>query len=92
VLARPSRQPAVLGTVTAFASILPVRARLEHPPHDHARGRVRRVEYFGLLSLLLGPLAIASLFELLNFYRDEYGTPDRTFAPLPTAVSTAGHG
>jgi len=31
------------------------------------------VRYFGLLGVLLGPLGIAYLFELLRFYREEYG-------------------
>ena len=37
-------------------------------------GAFAGVKYFGLLGLLLGPLAIAYLFELLHFYREEYGT------------------
>ena len=37
-------------------------------------GAFAGVRYFGLLGLLLGPLAIAYLFELLSFYREEYGT------------------
>lgn len=36
-------------------------------------GAFAGVKYFGLLGLLLGPLAIAYLFELLRFYRAEYG-------------------
>lgn len=36
-------------------------------------GAFAGVKYFGLLGLLLGPLAIAYLFELLHFYREEYG-------------------
>jgi predicted PurR-regulated permease PerM len=36
-------------------------------------GAFAGVKYFGLLGLLLGPLAIAYFFELLKFYRDEYG-------------------
>jgi predicted PurR-regulated permease PerM len=36
-------------------------------------GAFAGVRYFGLLGLLLGPLAIAYLFELLRFYREEYG-------------------
>lgn len=32
------------------------------------------IRYFGLLGLLLGPLAIAYLFELLRAYRQEYST------------------
>jgi len=37
-------------------------------------GAFAGVKYFGLLGVLLGPLAIAYLFELLRFYRQEYGT------------------
>ncbi len=36
-------------------------------------GAFAGVKFFGLLGLLLGPLAIAYLFELLHFYREEYG-------------------
>ena len=36
-------------------------------------GAFAGVKYFGLLGVLLGPLAIAYLFELLSFYREEYG-------------------
>ena len=45
-------------------------------------GAFAGVKYFGLLGLLLGPLAIAYLFELLRFYREEYGTPDEVQAPV----------
>jgi predicted PurR-regulated permease PerM len=36
-------------------------------------GAFAGVRYFGLLGVLLGPLGIAYLFELLRFYREEYG-------------------
>ena len=36
-------------------------------------GAFAGVKYFGLLGVLLGPLAIAYLFELLEFYREDYG-------------------
>jgi predicted PurR-regulated permease PerM len=39
-------------------------------------GAFAGVKYFGLLGVLLGPLAIAYLFELLRFFRVEYGTPE----------------
>ena len=39
-------------------------------------GAFAGVKYFGLLGVLLGPLAIAYLFELLEFYREDYGTGD----------------
>jgi predicted PurR-regulated permease PerM len=51
-------------------------------------GAFAGVKYFGLLGLLLGPLAIAYLFELLRFYREEYGTPDE--APVPPAPVVVG--
>lgn len=39
-------------------------------------GAFAGVKYFGLLGVLLGPLAIAYLFELLEFYREDYGVGD----------------
>lgn len=36
-------------------------------------GAFAGIKYFGLPGLLLGPLAIAYFFELLRFYREEYG-------------------
>ena len=39
-------------------------------------GAFAGVRYFGIPGLLLGPLAIAYLFELLRFYREEFGTPN----------------
>ncbi|HEV8216279.1 MAG TPA: AI-2E family transporter [Gemmatimonadaceae bacterium] len=49
-------------------------------------GAFAGVRYFGLLGLLLGPLAIAYLFELLQFYRVEYGTG----RDAPEAIVLAG--
>ena len=37
-------------------------------------GAFAGVRYFGIVGLLLGPLAIAYLFELLHFYQVDYGT------------------
>lgn len=39
-------------------------------------GAIAGVNYFGLLGLLLGPLALSYFFELLRMYRDEYVTPN----------------
>ncbi|HEX5075479.1 MAG TPA: AI-2E family transporter [Gemmatimonadaceae bacterium] len=45
-------------------------------------GAFAGVRYFGLLGILLGPLAIAYLFELLHAYRHEYGAgSDGVVAP-----------
>lgn len=49
-------------------------------------GAFAGVKYFGLLGLLLGPLAIAYLFELLHFYREEYGMADDASAPPAAAA------
>lgn len=38
-------------------------------------GAIAGVNYFGLLGLLLGPLALSYFFELLSMYRDEYVLP-----------------
>ena len=48
-------------------------------------GAFAGVQYFGIVGLLLGPLAIAYLFELLRFYREEYGTSPA--APSPTEAT-----
>jgi predicted PurR-regulated permease PerM len=48
-------------------------------------GAFAGVRYFGLLGLILGPLGIAYLFELLHFYREEYGEPSE-----PAVTPAAG--
>ena len=35
-------------------------------------GAVAGVSYFGLLGLLIGPLALSYFFELIRMYREEY--------------------
>jgi predicted PurR-regulated permease PerM len=45
-------------------------------------GAFAGVKYVGLLGLLLGPLAIAYLFELLHFYREEYGEAEPVSVPI----------
>lgn len=48
-------------------------------------GAFAGVRYFGLLGVLLGPLAIAYLFELIRFYREEYGTVSQTAVISPAS-------
>jgi predicted PurR-regulated permease PerM len=45
-------------------------------------GAFAGIKYFGLPGLLLGPLAIAYFFELLRFYRMEYGDDGSAEATL----------
>lgn len=49
-------------------------------------GAFAGVKYFGLLGLLLGPLAIAYLFELLHFYREEYGASEPVSVPIAVSA------
>lgn len=49
-------------------------------------GAIAGVSYFGLLGLLLGPLALSYFFELLRMYRDEYVTPTQPPPPGPPAA------
>lgn len=51
-------------------------------------GALAGVRYFGLLGILLGPLAIAYLFELLRAYREEYGTVDAETVPTSLVTSS----
>jgi len=46
-------------------------------------GAIAGVNYFGLLGLLLGPLALSYFFELLRMYRDEYVNPKSPAAAPP---------
>ncbi|MGH7616583.1 MAG: AI-2E family transporter, partial [Gemmatimonadaceae bacterium] len=46
-------------------------------------GAFAGVRFLGLSGLLIGPLAIAYLFELLKFYREEYGTPPSALVVAP---------
>lgn len=48
-------------------------------------GAFAGVAQFGLIGVLLGPLAISYFFELVRIYRLEYGTP----APVVPAVTAA---
>lgn len=52
-------------------------------------GAIAGVRYFGLLGLLLGPLALSYLFELLRMYTEEYVTPARHAEPPPVLPAEA---
>src|SRR6266853_4529755 len=40
-------------------------------------GALAGVPFFGILGLLIGPLALSYFFELINMYREEYLTPEK---------------
>ena len=52
-------------------------------------GAFAGVKYFGLLGVLLGPLAIEYFLELLRLYQKEYVQPRIIAAPAPVGASTA---
>ena len=43
-------------------------------------GAIAGVNYFGLLGLLIGPLALSYFFELIRMYREEYLEPEASGA------------
>ena len=51
-------------------------------------GALAGLQYFGLLGVLMGPLAITYFFELLRIYDEEYGVTQaaRDFAQLRTSA------
>ncbi len=51
-------------------------------------GAFAGVKYFGLLGVLLGPLAIEYFLELLRLYQKEYVQPKIIPAPAPVGAST----
>ena len=44
-------------------------------------GAIGGVNYFGLLGLLVGPLALSYFFELIRMYREEYLEPEAAASP-----------
>jgi len=46
-------------------------------------GAFAGVRYFGLLGVLLGPLAIVYFLELVRLYRKDYIEPTIVVAPAP---------
>jgi predicted PurR-regulated permease PerM len=51
-------------------------------------GAFAGVQFFGLLGVLVGPLAIAYFFELLRVYRLEFGTPEHPAEPPPDSAAS----
>jgi len=49
-------------------------------------GAFAGIRWFGLLGLLIGPLAISYFFELIRMYRAEYLEAEEAMAEEPAAV------
>ena len=63
----------IAGNVDNIIRPLVYRRISEMHPMITLVGVLAGIRYFGLVGLLLGPLAIVYVFELVRFYRDEYG-------------------
>ena len=62
----------VVGSVDNFIRPLIYRRFSAIPPLVTLIGAIAGVSNFGLLGLLIGPLALSYLFELVRMYREEY--------------------
>jgi predicted PurR-regulated permease PerM len=56
-------------------------------------GALGGIRYFGLLGILIGPLALSYFFELIRMYREEYVEPSERFrratAEMPVVAESA---
>jgi predicted PurR-regulated permease PerM len=62
----------VVGSVDNFIRPLIYRRFSAIPPLVTLVGAIAGVSHFGILGLLIGPLALSYLFELVRMYREEY--------------------
>src|SRR5947207_8630068 len=62
----------VVGNVDYLVRPMVFRRWAHIPPLVPLVGALAGVPYFGLLGLLIGPLALSYLFELIKMYREEY--------------------
>ena len=66
----------VIGSVDNFIRPLIYRRFSEVHPLITLIGAIGGVAHFGLLGLLIGPLALSYFFELIRMYREEYLEPE----------------
>ncbi len=62
----------VVGTVDNFLRPLVYRRWAQIHPVVTLVGAIGGVRYFGVLGILIGPLALSYFFELIRMYREEY--------------------
>ena len=67
---------AVVGSVDNFIRPVIYRRWAEVHPLITLTGAIAGVSQFGLLGLLIGPLALSYFFELIRMYREEYLEPE----------------
>lgn len=66
----------VVGNVDNIVRPAVFRRYAQIHPFVTVIGAFAGIRYFGLLGLMIGPLAISYFFELLRMYKEEYGEPD----------------
>ncbi|HET9386325.1 MAG TPA: AI-2E family transporter [Gemmatimonadales bacterium] len=66
----------MVGSVDNFIRPIIYRRYAEVHPLITLIGAIAGVSHFGLLGLLIGPLALSYLFELVRMYREEYLEPE----------------
>jgi predicted PurR-regulated permease PerM len=81
----------VVGNVDNIIRPMVFRRWAQIHPFITIIGAFAGINYFGLLGLIIGPLAISYFFELIRMYREEYlqdedGTEDVT-SPVPAFSS-----
>jgi predicted PurR-regulated permease PerM len=71
------------GSVDNVVRLFVYRAVSDIHPMVTLVGAFAGIKYFGIIGVLLGPLAIAYFFELLRMYREEYVRPSSPAPPAP---------
>jgi predicted PurR-regulated permease PerM len=79
----------VAGSIDNLVRLFVYRAVASIHPMATLVGAFAGLKYFGIVGVLLGPLAIAYFFELLRMYREEYGVGD---APEPASAEELSEG
>jgi predicted PurR-regulated permease PerM len=65
----------VVGNVDTVIRPMVFRRWAQIHPFVTLVGALAGVRYFGILGLLIGPLAVSYFFELIRMYREEYLSP-----------------
>jgi predicted PurR-regulated permease PerM len=80
----------VVGNVDNVIRPMVFRRWAQIHPFITVIGAFAGIQYFGLLGLLVGPLAISYFFELIRMYREEYLEEDPASAEIIPHASGAG--
>jgi predicted PurR-regulated permease PerM len=76
----------VVGNVDNIIRPIVFRRWAQIHPFITIIGAFAGINYFGLLGLLIGPLAISYFFELIRMYRQEYLQDEETAEEIPVAA------